>query len=80
MLGLTGAERSLVDVSDGTGRALTKAIQMKPSRSFLSFLMLAILTLGSAGCSTPAPQQVAELRDYPGQSYFCYLHKQDPGC
>ena len=53
---------------------------MKPARSLLLLAILVISTLGSSGCTSPAPRQVAELRDYPGQSYFCYVHKKDVGC
>jgi len=57
-------------------------MQMKPIRLLLLFVTLASALAGS-GCSSLAPlkpQQMVEARDYPGQSYYCYLHKQDAGC
>ena len=53
---------------------------MKPSMPMKLLALLALLTTVIAGCAAPAPRQIADVRDYPGQSYFCYLHKQDPGC
>ena len=51
---------------------------------------LVALALSSlAGCAAPPPLPSSmlkfdlsadEARDYPGQSYFCYLHKADWGC
>ena len=67
-------------VDDGVAVATSKVKEMKPYMPMILLAMLAVLTTVISGCSTPAPQQVAELRDYPGQSYYCYLHKRDAGC
>ena len=55
---------------------------MKPLEKFITLAIGAIcfLAAGISGCSSPAPLKTAELRDYPGQSYYCYLHKNDAGC
>lgn len=46
----------------------------------LAIVAIAILAGGLAGCASTAPIKTAELRDYPGQSFYCYLHKTDAGC
>ena len=55
---------------------------MKPFKQFIPCAIIAIcfLAAGIAGCSSTAPIKTAELRDYPGQSFYCYLHKTDAGC
>lgn len=57
-------------------------ISMKATAKTLSAAMLAVLVAlsGIAGCSTIEPQKTADARDYPGQSYYCFLHKLDVGC
>lgn len=55
---------------------------MKTTGKLVALAVLAVFcsAVGLAGCAAPAPQKVAELRDYPGQSFYCYLHKTDAGC
>ena len=60
----------------------TETIDMKRFGKSIPLAIVAICILvgGIAGCASTAPVKTAELRDYPGQSFYCYLHKTDAGC
>jgi len=63
---------------------------MSSPRLFIRCALVALAIASLAGCASPPPPapshllkfdlSASEARDYPGQSYFCYLHKADTGC
>jgi len=62
---------------------------MRSTRLFVRCALAALAIASLAGCAAPTPLPASmlkfdlsadESRDYPGQSYFCYLHKSDTGC